>query len=142
MKRWLRFNVLLWCGAVLVVLWLLVWPLIMNAWAGSHWTRTPCRIASDKVRYFYEVDGYTYNTDRADFWSRKTVYGKEKHPLPFAADSVCWVNPRDPEDAVLHLDAPQKWSHGSGRLSAAVVIVVVVAIGTRLGVGKKKPAAG
>jgi hypothetical protein len=126
MRRWLRFNVLLWCAALAAIVWLLTWPLIRNSWAESHWKQTPCRVAPDSERYFYEVDGYTYNTTRRDFWQTKVVWSKAHHPLPFGTNGICWVNPRDPEDAVRFLDASRNLTNAGGRIAGSALLLTAV----------------
>jgi hypothetical protein len=120
-KVW-RFKVLLWAGMALVVAWLLGWPLGMNAWAGARWRQTPCHAIKEGV-FYYRVDNVKYMSTRRDFWTVQTVTEKARVETMLENNDVCWVNPADPLDAVLRLDAPRRWDRAMNRLGIAAMLL-------------------
>lgn len=86
-----------------------------------HWPATPCVIVSNEVRshsgskggttysvdilYQYEVDGRKHQSNRYDFMggssSGYAVKAAIVRRFPPGATATCYVNPRDPNDAVL-----------------------------------------
>jgi MFS family permease len=95
-------------------------PLVRIREAQS-WPETPCVVLSSQVRSHSDSDGTTYNVDilyryqigdrefksnRYDFMggSSSGYQGKKEivDRYPPGAQTVCYVNPRDPADAVLH----------------------------------------
>jgi hypothetical protein len=93
---------------------------VLGVLAARGWTPTPCTILSSEVRshrgsksttysadihYAYEVDGRPFHSDRAKFMggSSSGRGGKMEfvRRYPGGAKATCYVNPRDPSDAVL-----------------------------------------
>ena len=94
----------------------------MKTMQAKHWVETPCRIISAKVdshrssdgdgtsysidiTYEYQVDGKVYRSDRYDFVEVRNGFDGRKRKVvnryKRMADSVCYVNPGDPSEAVL-----------------------------------------
>ena len=94
---------------------------IMHSVAGRSWVRAPCRVIDSTVRrhrgkigptysvdivYEYDVDGHSYRSDRWDFFPSIPGIGHDSaaavarlhHP---GRMMECYVNPRDPSQAVL-----------------------------------------
>lgn len=88
--------------------------------AARNWLTVPCRVLSSEVKkhsdsdgatyraeitYAYSVDGTQYRGDRYQFlrWSSGSSRGVDeavaRHPA--GAETFCFVNPRNPRDAVL-----------------------------------------
>lgn len=93
----------------------------MKIVAARQWVETPCRIVSSSVSshegskggttfrveisYMFHVDGHEYQSSRYGF-SDMTSSGRERkaaivNRYPPGSAAVCYVNPRDPNDAVL-----------------------------------------
>jgi hypothetical protein len=141
MKRWLRFNVVIWCVAIAALFWLVAVPPLMDFWAAAHWNKIPCHISPDAAapdRYFYEISGAQYNSQRRDFWRRKGILDKRNHPMTLEPNEFCWANPSDPEDTVLKLDAHTNFSNAGGHFAAASLLIVAAFVVTYLGSRKKK----
>ena len=118
-RRWLAGIFLLVLGAVGTYV-MVVLP-IANAVEGRSWVRTPCRVIDSTVRrhrgkigptysvdiiYEYDVDGRRYRSDRWDFFPSIPRIGHDSaaavarlHPPGRMLE--CYVNPRDPSQAVL-----------------------------------------
>lgn len=127
MKKLLRFNLIVWILAAGVALFLVAEPPVMDYLAKSRWKETPCHIQADTSRYFYEVNGATYNTTRRDFWQSngfgRGVAQKHAMPLDLKINGTCWVHPRDPEKSVLALDAHSNFAHSGGKIAAAALLL-------------------
>jgi hypothetical protein len=128
----------MWLACVLVVAYLLGWPLVMNEWARRRWDEVPCRVTS--AGYNYMKDGSKYMASRRDFWVLKYVNDKARQQNDVDPNDHCWVNPSDPHDAVLRLDAWTHWENSTGRVASAAVVVAVVTMMTIA--GRKKHASG
>ncbi len=96
---------------------------------GRHWQQTPCVVVSSDVQshsgdkgttysvnvvYRYEVGGKTFSANRYDFLggSSSGYEGKAAivRQFPPGSARTCWVNPRDPIDAVLNRGfVPTMW---------------------------------
>ncbi len=140
MRKWMRFNVAAWCVTIGAVFWLTAVPPLKDFWAAAHWNKIPCHAAPDAVspdRYFYEINGWQYDSERRDFWQSKGILHAVKKEMTLDAPDVCWANPNSPEDTVRALDAHSNFSHAGGHLAAAVMLVIAVLILTRLGSRKK-----
>jgi hypothetical protein len=93
---------------------------ILGVLAARHWTPTPCTILSSEVRrhrsgdsttysvailYAYQVDGREYRSDRAKFLGGSSSGRRAKEEFvrrfPPGTQATCYVNPRDPAEAVL-----------------------------------------
>lgn len=94
---------------------------IVHALEGRSWVRTPCRVIDCAVRrhrgkfgpsysvdivYEYEADGHTYRSDRWDFFPSIPGISHDaaadvarQHPP--GRMLACYVNPLDPDQAVL-----------------------------------------
>lgn len=106
--------------------WLLVIPVI-NALRARGWTPTPCEIVSSElisrmvsggevhftgyhpdVCFKYEIAGVTYHSNAFNFTDFMTPMESGKRALierfPVGASARCYVNPRDPAQAVLTRD--------------------------------------
>ena len=124
MARFLRFQTLVWTAVACAIFWLIAWPLIMNAWAAGHWKEVPCALGGEG-RYVYQLANISYNSIRRDFWQLGVAHGHNNVIAELVPNATCWVNPRNPDNAVLFLDAPQNWSNAKGRMAAAGMLVVV-----------------
>jgi hypothetical protein len=118
-RRWIAGIFLLVLGAVGTYV-MVVLP-ITNAVAGRSWVRTPCRVIDSTVRrhrgkigptysvdiiYEYDMDGSNYRSDRWDFFPSIPGIGHDSatavaHLHPPGRMLECYVNPRDPSQAVL-----------------------------------------
>lgn len=106
---------LLFFGALGIGIWRTIQPYF--------WKATPCTIAeshrtSDNleattnsddpvvIRYRYEVDGKAHESDKLEMGMKESLNTKRIEQLlfkyPANAKSVCYVNPQDPGEAVLH----------------------------------------
>jgi hypothetical protein len=90
----------------LIVYEMTVYPL-MQRHAGKSWQETPCRIVDlgRTLRYDYEWDGHTYSSNQYDLgpFGRgvRENFQKIKQDTPIGSETVCYVNPADPHQAVL-----------------------------------------
>jgi len=146
MRRWMRFNLWVWAGALLAALWLLALPPAMDFWAASHWNKVPCHLAprigaNAPDRYFYQVKETQYESQRRDFWQNKGILHASKKEMLLDTPNFCWVSPSDPENSVLALDAHSNFSNAGGSLAAAALLVVAAGVLTWAGRPKKKPGA-
>ncbi|XHR29134.1 MAG: DUF3592 domain-containing protein [Chthoniobacteraceae bacterium] len=92
--------------------------------AARDWRQTPCKILSSGVksshdgdgtsyavdiRYLYEVDGKPYESDRYQFLKFSSSGHQSKQAVAAryrkGSRAVCYVNPRNPSDAVLDRSA-------------------------------------
>jgi len=92
-------------------------------WQAQRWTEVPCTILESEVQVLSDDDGvmykahiqYTYRVDGKDFLSERihfrdgavsTPDGRERlvAQYPQGAEAVCYVNPADPEQAILVRD--------------------------------------
>ncbi len=129
------FNGALWLLAGVIVTWLLVWPLVMSAWAKGHWKETPCHVDA-QGRFGYQVGETHYHSGRRDFWVMSgPAEVVDERIASYTNNGTCWVNPSDPKDAVLYVDAISNWSSGAGRAGAAGVLVGAVGFMTVWGAG-------
>jgi hypothetical protein len=115
----LFFSIFLVAGLV-VSYFLMVAPTLKTIQARK-WNAVPCTIISSRVQshssddgttysvdilYAYEVDGREHKANRYHFLggSSSGRRGKQKivNQHPPGAKKICYVNPRDPTDAVLH----------------------------------------
>jgi hypothetical protein len=121
MRRLTRFSLFIYLVSFLAISWLLLWPLIMNAWAGWTWQRVLCVNKWDDRRAFvYRVGDKTYISGHRDFWQldfTTAILADDKSA--FVPDATCYVNPRDPVDAVFILDAHRNFTNSVGRFVAA-----------------------
>ena len=104
----------------LVVTWLSVSGPALRINKARHWPSAPCTVLSSEVEshsgegasysilitYEYQYNGQRYTSDRYSFFAGSSIgrSGKAKvvaaHPP--GRETVCYVNPDDPSDAVLH----------------------------------------
>ena len=105
----------------LVFAWLLVIGPALRISAARNWPATPCTVLSSElethsgdgttysieITYEYEYNGNRYTSDRYSFSSTGSSSGRkgkakvvDAHPP--GRETVCYVNPSDPQDAVLH----------------------------------------
>ncbi len=94
---------------------------LWNVWRASDWKIVPCRIVSSEVKrsgggsdgvtykvailYAYQVDGRTFQSDRYSFFTiGSSGYSGKKEIVdqyrPWSG-AICYVNPENPEEAVL-----------------------------------------
>ena len=95
-------------------------PLLM-VYTSQNWTAVSCTVVSSRLKsgdgqqyaedivYSYKVAGKTYQADRYEFYNAwhkgRNRAQKEKEIIaqyPPGSQTTCYVNPRDPTDAVLH----------------------------------------
>jgi hypothetical protein len=93
---------------------------MLGVLAARHWSPTPCAILSSEVRqhpgsdgttysvnilYAYEAGGREFRSDRARFLGGSSSGRRAKEEFvrryPAGAQATCYVNPRDPAEAVL-----------------------------------------
>lgn len=118
-RLWIAGIFLLLLGAVGTYV-MAVLP-ITNAVEGRSWVRMPCRVIDSTVRrhrgkigptysvdivYEYDVDGHSYRSDRWDFFPSIPGVGHDSAAAvarlhPPGRMMECYVNPRDPSQAVL-----------------------------------------
>lgn len=132
-------------GAILF--YFLAWLPLSRVVAARSWTPTPCRVISSRVQshagdgsttyrvdilYAYQVNGREYRSNRYKFMggSSSGYAGKAaivgRHPA--GATVTCYVNPRDPSDAVLERGlTPDLW------LGAIPVVFALVGAGGLIG---------
>lgn len=102
-----------------------LWPL--SLWFQSlSWVEAPCKIDSASIETHSDSDGDTYSPkvtytyvwkgdnyqgtrfawDQTSYGSRSSIE-KWMEPFPVGAKTVCYVNPKDPKDAVLLRSFPK-----------------------------------
>jgi hypothetical protein len=104
----------------LAMTWFILVRPVLNIIEAKSWTATPCLVLSSEVRshrgksttysvnilFEYEVNGRKFNANRYSFMggSSSGREGKEEvvARFPRGHTATCYVNPRDPTDAVLH----------------------------------------
>jgi len=114
----LFFSVFLLAGLVATAV-LLVQP-VARVCQARHWRPTPCTVVTSEIRthrdsdgntysvrivYRYTVNGRQYQSDRYDFAGISSSGYRSKKAIvqryPPGQETICYVNPRDPTDAVL-----------------------------------------
>jgi len=114
----LFFSVFLVAG--LVATWFLLFRPLARVHDARQWPATPCTVVSSEVQshsdsdgttysvhivYRYTVNGHEYQSRRYDFMGGSSSGYKGKQAVvrryPPGKKAVCYVNPRDPSDAVL-----------------------------------------
>ncbi len=115
----LFFSIFLVAG--LVMLWFLVLRPAGRIVAARGWEKRDCRVLSSdvvassdgdtfrpRVRYSYVYDGKLYESDRYDFFEASSSGRAGKQAIvdryPPGSDATCWVDPRQPSEAVLDRD--------------------------------------
>ncbi|HVT79655.1 MAG TPA: hypothetical protein VHM90_03275 [Phycisphaerae bacterium] len=144
MKKWMRFNLWVWCLVGLAVVWLLGLPPAMDFWAESHWNKVPCHPSPSTAapdRYFYQVGDTQYESQRRDFWQSKGILHATRRDMVMDTPAFCRVSPSDPENSVLMLDAHFNFAHAGGSIAAAALLIAAAIILTRFGRPKKSPPA-
>ena len=133
------FNGFLWACAVVIALWLLVVPPIMNEWARRTWKEIPCHVNEPQggmTSLYYEVEGQFYRSTRINFWQAQYISEKRRQVSTLEPNDTCWISPGHAEGAVLRLDALTNWSAATDRMMIAG-FVLVVAGGLTLFGGKR-----
>jgi hypothetical protein len=125
-QRLFTFQGMICCAAVMVILWLLGWPLVMNGWAKSRWKEIPSKEASVPGQYMYVMADTVYLSSRRDFWQTNREADRGVSSYIGATDGTCWVNPKNPREVVHYLDAPANWKNATGRIAASTLILVAV----------------
>jgi hypothetical protein len=135
----LFFSVFLVMG--LLFLWMMFLKPALQIWQARAWPATPCRVISSEVRthsdsdgstysveilYEYEVDGRVYRSDRYRFLSGSSSGRAAKAAIvarfPPAKQAICYVNPGDPNDAVIERGF-------TGEMWFGLIPLVFVAVG-------------
>jgi hypothetical protein len=127
MKRLLRFITIVWVLAIGASVALMGWPLIMDAWAGARWVRTECRDAESGL-YLYMANDKLYLSRHQDFWQMGMLadVGVSSN-IGGPATGTCWVNPRNPKEAVRRLDTLGNWSNSGDRVRGVVMLLAAAA---------------
>ena len=104
----------------LVVTWAIASGPVRRINQARNWPSVPCTVLSSEVKrhsgegtgysilitYEYRYNGQRYTSDRYSFFTGSSIgrSGKAKvvAALPPGRTTVCYVNPNDPGDAVLH----------------------------------------
>ncbi len=105
--------------------WLGVISPVVKSFESRSWVKVPCTIRGSEVKsrhssegvtykiaitYTYAVDGKLYQSNRYDFNDAASSGQKGKAKVvaryPVGMESVCWVNPDDPTEAVLSRKIP------------------------------------
>ena len=74
---------------------------------GTSWDKTPCQIVDlgHALRYDYQWEGRTYSSGQYDLgpfgWGVAENFQRIKVESPIGSETVCYVNPADPSQAVL-----------------------------------------
>jgi hypothetical protein len=102
----------------------------LGVWAARDWVPVTCQIRSSEVRqhdgdsttysvaitYSYVVDGREYTGDRYDFTAGSSSGRKAKKAIVaryrVGAESLCYVNPANPQEAVLERTRVRDWGFG------------------------------
>ena len=113
----LFFSIFLAMG--LAATWSLFFRPILKVLDARQWRNTPCDVVASQVKshsgknttysvdieYRYEVGGRTYDSHRYDFVGGSSSGGKREQEIvnryPPGKETTCYVNPSDPDDAVL-----------------------------------------
>lgn len=141
-RKFISFNGALWLLAAVIVVWLMGWPLVMGAWAKGHWTEIPCHVDS-AGRFGYAVGEVHYHGGRPDFWAMGgPAEVVDASIASYTENGTCWVNPKDPRDAVHYVDAAGHWGSAAGRAGAAGVLVGAVAVMTVFGGSRRRQNSG
>ncbi|MHA3770544.1 DUF3592 domain-containing protein [Verrucomicrobiota bacterium sgz303538] len=97
---------------------------LWQIWSARDWREVPCRILSSDVErssgskgptyrvaisFAYAFDGQSYKSDRYSFFTIKSSgYSRKKEVVdryPVGSQSICFVNPKKPTEAVLYRGA-------------------------------------
>lgn len=137
------FKQSVWLFVLLVCAYLLAAPSFMDLWASMRWNRTPCYMSEKDgiLQFIFTVGDQQYVSHRRDFWQLTHAPADPAPPNILINNSECWVNPADPHDAVLYLDAHKNWADSLGRVTAAAFLIVCVGAMLHFGLKHKVPAA-
>lgn len=120
------FGMVFFCVGVGVLIGTLLIPWLSSQ-AAQDWTEVPCTIVSSEVEihrgdestsysveaeFTYEIDQQTFTSDRYDFNAAKRSRKKCKEivgQLPAGKKTVCFVDPDDPQSAVLNREFLMSW---------------------------------
>lgn len=120
------FGMVFFCAGVGVLIFTLLIPWLSSR-ASQNWSEVPCKIVASRVeihrgdestsysveaKYTYEVDQQTFTSQRYDFNATKRSRRKCKEivdQLPAGKETVCFVDPHDPQSAVLNREFLMSW---------------------------------
>ena len=122
LRRLLSFSGIIWMASIGFALYMTLSPLVENVWTAKHWKVTPCRM--DSKGYEYAIEGRRYHTDRKDFWQRRVSRDRGMEGTVLNPDAQCYVNPQDPFDAVLDVNANNLLDHWDRLMVSGFVLVV------------------
>jgi hypothetical protein len=135
----LLLAVILFAGALLAV-WQLAFGPLLLVWRSQDWPQVSARIESVQlvvglggrqleVRYHYRFKDHTYHSERfgpyrglADSAALEEAYGE----LLYSKNIKAWVNPHDPEEALLNRDI--SWSVALMAIPACAMIFLGAAL--------------
>ncbi len=115
----LFFSVFLLMGSVFT--WVFLFRPIIKLISAREWSKTPCTVVSSEVKSYSDSDGTTYSiqityrytcngrdylSDRYGFMDSSSSGRKRKQAVvdqyPPGREAICYVNPTNPNDAVLN----------------------------------------
>ncbi|GEM_PF-5376928 len=146
-RAWLKsFRGVVWIGCLLIVGYLLVWPLMQNLWAYLFWERVPCVVypikGSDIERIFFMHDGQSYYTPRHDFWQTHAIDPVRTPDIPRGGTAdIVYVSSGKNFQTVLRLDAHKHPERAAGRFAICGLVIVVTAALTWPRKNKVRPSA-
>jgi hypothetical protein len=133
------FTAVIWLVCLAMVCVIFGMPLVQNLWAYEFWTPTPCYVDVGG-NYVYDADHVKYKSDRRDFWDGKNYSVRSDSANELTTEEwqdkyngICWVNPHDPIQAVLRLDAHKQWNKLGKAAGVSLLLVVAAAIFSWLG---------
>ncbi len=152
----LFFSVFFFAG--LGVGYFLIFPMLYKAYNSDAWIQLPCRVESSRVQSHSDSDGTTYSVDICYTYTYKGItYRSDKYNFiggsssgyrskaaivrqyPAGKQTVCFVNPEDPSDAVLNT----KLGFGAFLVLFPLIFMAVGFFGMVYAIkGKKKTAVG
>ncbi len=133
---WIKsFQGIIWVGCVLIVGYLLVWPLVQNVWAYYFWERVPCVVFEIKVkvsnhqRIFFMHDKQAYYTARHDFWQTESLDPIWVQEIPIGGkEDVLYTSRGKHFTAVYRLDAHKHFGRATRQFTNSGLVVAVCAM--------------
>jgi hypothetical protein len=104
--RGVSFIACIWIFVLLVMIFGF-WPVAKGAMAKQTWDKIPCYLNEAKDKYFYSVNNVGYYSERFDFWDgfHQTSHALKSENVKHEPNTVCYVNKKDPLQAVLYPDS-------------------------------------
>ncbi|MGN6367287.1 MAG: hypothetical protein ACTHN5_03410 [Phycisphaerae bacterium] len=136
-----RILFIIWTAVLFILLYLLLWPILLGIWAGSHWDKVPCGVTNNGSVFVYSYQGENYYSGHMDFWNKyhdEAVLSGRDIPLP-QFDHICYVFPGHPKTAVLNVDSFEHLDHASNAVVVSVFVVICGGVLTYAAQKRRRP---